>query len=144
MLKGLDGNKMGKSFNNDIKISDSEEITEKKIKTGITDRNRIRKDDKGNPLNCEVIFDYWKIFGSDDEVQEISCACKNASIGCAECKKRLAAKINSELRVMRQKRISLENNTNLIKDIIVESSKKASIKAQQTLEGVERAVRMFR
>lgn len=144
MLKGLDGNKMGKSFNNDIKISDSEEITEKKIKTGITDRNRIRKDDKGNPLNCEVIFDYWKIFGLDDEVQEISCACKNASIGCAECKKRLAAKINSELRVMRQKRISLENNTNLIKDIIVESSKKASIKAQQTLEGVERAVRMFR
>ena len=61
LLKGLDGNKMGKSFHNDIKISDTDEITTKKIKTGITDRNRIRKDDKGNPDNCEVIFDYWNL-----------------------------------------------------------------------------------
>ena len=110
LLKGLDGNKMGKSFNNDIKISDDEATTEKKIKTAITDRNRIKKDDKGNPDNCEVVFDYWKVFANKEETDEICSACKNATIGCAECKKRLASKINEALKPMRQKRIELTNN----------------------------------
>ncbi|MBR2068449.1 MAG: tryptophan--tRNA ligase [Candidatus Gastranaerophilales bacterium] len=144
LLKGLDGNKMGKSFNNDIKISDNEEITEKKIKTGITDRNRIKKDDKGNPLNCEVIFDYWKIFGSENEVSEICEGCKSASIGCMECKKRLAAKVNETLKPMRDKRIELENNIKLVDDIIHEGSKKAQIKACEVLEGAIDVVKMFK
>lgn len=144
LLKGLDGNKMGKSFNNDIKISDSAEITEKKIKTGITDRNRIRKDDKGNPDNCEVIFDYWKIFASADDVSEICSACKSASIGCAECKKRLAQKINENLCELREKRMALENNRALVKEILYSGSKKAQIKAKETLDGVVEVVKMYK
>lgn len=143
LLKGLDGNKMGKSFNNDIKISDSEEVTQNKIKTGITDRNRIRKDDKGNPDNCEVIFDYWKIFASKEEVSEICTACKSASIGCAECKKRLALKVNETLALMREKRISFENQKDYVKDVISDGSKKARIKAKTVLEGVADAVKMY-
>ena len=62
LMKGVDGQKMGKSFHNDIKISDDEETTTKKIMSGITDRSRLRKDDPGHPDECEVIYDYWKIF----------------------------------------------------------------------------------
>ena len=131
LLKGLDGNKMGKSFNNDIKISDNSEITEKKIKTGITDRNRIRKDDKGNPDNCEVIYDYWKIFSDDEEQKEICEACKCASIGCAECKKRLAKKINSSLAQIRD-------------DILHQGSKKAQVKAQEVLDGAVEVIKMYK
>ena len=144
LMKGLDGNKMGKSFNNDIKISDSEEITAKKIKSGITDRNRIRKDDKGNPLNCEVIFDYWKIFASEDEVSEICEGCKNASIGCAECKKRLAQKVNEMFAPIREKRAKYENNDSLLKEIIYDGSKKASKKASEVLDGAVQAIKMYR
>ena len=36
LICGLDGNKMGKSFNNDIKISDTAEVTSKKIMSAIT------------------------------------------------------------------------------------------------------------
>ena len=43
MLKGVDGQKMGKSFHNDIKISDDEETTAKTIMKSITDRSRARK-----------------------------------------------------------------------------------------------------
>lgn len=144
LMKGLDGNKMGKSFNNDIKISDDEETTLKKIRTGITDRNRIRKDDKGDPSNCEVIYDYWKIFGTNEEVEEICEGCKNATIGCMECKKRLAQKVNDYFKPIREKRKELENNDALIKEIIYDGSKKARIKAQETIKGVEEAVRMFK
>lgn len=143
LLKGLDGNKMGKSFNNDIKISDSEEITQKKINTGITDRNRIRKDDKGNPDNCEVIFDYWKIFGSNEEVNQICCDCKNAKIGCAQCKKMLANKVNQTLAPIREKRLELQKDSNYIKDVIIEGSKKAKIEAQIVMNGVLEAVKMY-
>lgn len=144
LLKGLDGNKMGKSFNNDIKISDSAEITEKKIKTGITDRNRIRKDDKGNPDNCEVIYDYWKIFGSVDEVSEINNACRCATIGCAECKKRLACKVNEYFAPIREKRASLAQDENKIKDILYEGSATARKKAKQTLDNVIDVIKMFK
>lgn len=144
LLKGLDGNKMGKSFNNDIKISDSDEITEKKVKTAITDRNRIRKDDKGNPDNCEVVFEYWKIFGRDDEISEISTACKNASIGCAECKKRLAQKINATLAPLREKRNELLKDKGLCHQILTEGSKKAGIKAKEVLDGVVEVVKMYK
>ena len=51
---------MGKSFQNDIKISDDDVTTSKKIMQCITDRSRARKDDPGHPDECEVIFDYYK------------------------------------------------------------------------------------
>ena len=65
--------------------------------SAVTDPNRIRKDDKGNPDNCEVIYKYWEIFGSEAEIENIGNACKEALMGCAECKRKLAEKINSEL-----------------------------------------------
>ena len=144
LLKGLDGNKMGKSFNNDIKISDTDEITEKKIKTGITDRNRIRKDDKGDPNNCEVIYDYWKIFGTKEEVGEIDSACRCATIGCAECKKRLACKVNEYFAPIREKRAELAKDENKIKDILFEGSKHAREKAKPILDGVVEVIKMFK
>ncbi len=144
LLKGLDGNKMGKSFNNDIKISDTPETTEKKFKSAITDRNRIRRDDKGNPDNCEVVFDYWKLFGSTDEQKEICEGCKMASIGCAECKKKLTAKINEYMAPIREKRQDLEKHPDYLKNIIYEGSKKAQVKAKEVLSKVEDAIKMYK
>ena len=144
LLKGLDGNKMGKSFNNDIKLADTAEITQKKIMSGITDRNRIRKDDKGNPDNCEVIYDYWKIFGTEEELKCICDGCTSASMGCAECKRKLASKINENLAPLREKRIELENNISKVHEILSEGSKKAQIKAQEVLDGAIEVIKMYK
>ena len=81
LICGLDGNKMGKSYNNDIKISDTDEVTAKKIMTAITDRSRLRKDDLGHPDECEVAFKYWKIFGSEEELSVIKSECEQGFIG---------------------------------------------------------------
>ncbi len=144
LLCGLDGNKMGKSFNNDIKISDTDEITEKKVKTGITDTNRIRKDDKGNPDNCAVIYKYWQIFGTADETNEICFACKNAQMGCAECKKRLAQKINDKFAPIREKRIKLANNIDYVKDILNTGSNNARKRAKEVLDGAIDVIKMYK
>jgi len=144
LLKGLDGNKMGKSFNNDIKLADTAEITQKKIMSGITDRNRIRKDDKGNPDNCEVIYDYWKIFGNKEDLEMVCDGCKNAIMGCAECKRKLASKINEQLAPLREKRVEFESDLSKVNDILYEGSKKAQIKAQEVLEGAVEVVKMYK
>ena len=104
LICGLDGNKMGKSFNNDIKISDTPEVTSKKVMTAITDRSRLRKDDPGHPDECEVAFKYWKIFGNNDEIETVKCECEKGLRGCAQCKRQLGDKINSQLSEIREKR----------------------------------------
>ena len=121
---------MGKSFNNDIKISDSEDVTEKKIKTGVTDRTRLRKDDKGHPDLCEVIYPYCKLFGLDVKEQ-----CENGILSCSECKSNLATKINYEFDVIRDKRDCI--NRDEVFSIIEDGIYRARQKAQKTIKDVK-------
>ena len=143
LMKGVDGNKMGKSFNNDIKISDDEKTTEKKIMSAITDRSRLRRDDPGHPEDCEVVYDYWKIFADKAKVEEIDGLCRMGQIGCAQCKRELAQKVNEMLAPIRAKRKELESNPKLVKEILLEGSNKAQKEAQIILNKVKEVVRMY-
>ena len=67
-IKGLDGNeKMGKSLGNAIYLSDSEDEITKKVMSAVTDPNRIKKDDLGNPDVCMVAY-YHNLFSTKDAV----------------------------------------------------------------------------
>lgn len=143
LICGLDGNKMGKSFHNDIKISDTEEVTAKKIMTAITDRSRMRKTDLGHPDECEVAFKYWKIFGSEDQVATVKCECEKGERGCADCKRQLGAVINERLSEIREKRVYYETHIDEVKDILSEGSKKARKRAGEVLATVRDLVRMY-
>ncbi|HID40393.1 MAG TPA: tryptophan--tRNA ligase, partial [Calditrichaeota bacterium] len=48
-LPGLDGRKMGKSNNNFILLSDPEEEIRKKVRTAVTDPQKVRRNDPGHP-----------------------------------------------------------------------------------------------
>lgn len=144
LICGLDGNKMGKSFNNDIKISDSEDVTTKKIMTAITDTNRIRKDDLGNPENCLVAFKYWKFFGNPEEIALTDKECRAAERGCAQCKRELARVINERLAPIREKRRYYEEHPELVKEIIANGSKKARCKIQEVVGEVREIIGMYK
>ena len=143
LICGLDGNKMGKSFNNDIKISDTAEITAKKVMSAITDRSRMRKDDPGHPDDCEVAFKYWKIFGSNDEINTVKEECEKGLRGCADCKRQLGAKINERMAEIREKRKYYEQNPKLVIDILNLGADKARKEAQQILKEVINLVKMY-
>ena len=143
LLCGLDGNKMGKSFNNDIKISDTNDITAKKVMTAITDRSRLRRDDIGHPDECEVAFKYWKIFADEVEIEKIASECKAGVRGCADCKRQLGVKINEKMSQIRERRKYYEENPSLVKKIIKEGSERARAEAQKTLSEVRKLVRMY-
>ena len=74
-LTGLDGNaKMSKSLGNTILLSDDPEIVKSKLKKAVTDTNKIRKGDPGNPDIC-LVFSYHKKFNSSQS-EEIEKGCQ--------------------------------------------------------------------
>ena len=143
LICGLDGNKMGKSFQNDIKISDTEEVTAKRIMSAITDRSRMRKDDPGHPDECQVAFKYWEIFGDKSQVDTVRCECEKGLRGCADCKRQLGALINEKFAPIREKRRYYEAHPQEVEEIIRESSKKARTEAQKVLSQVREIIGMY-
>ena len=139
-IKGLDGNdKMGKSLGNAIYLSDSEEEINKKVMSAVTDPNRIKKDDKGNPDVCMVYY-YHKLFSSEDETNIICKECKAGIRGCVGCKKQLAQNISDTLKPIREKRAYYEAHTEEVDRILIEGTKKAQATAKETMKKVKKAM----
>ena len=140
LLIGVDGQKMGKSYQNDIKISDSEEVTAKKLMQCITDRSRVRKDDLGHPDKCEVAFKYYQAFADEQTVKQVECECKAGQRGCADCKRQLGKIINDKFAPIRAKRMEYEKDTSKVYDIINDGCRKAACEAEKVLAKVRDAV----
>lgn len=139
-IKGLDGNnKMGKSLGNAIYLSDSEEEITKKVMGAVTDPNRIKKDDLGNPDICMVAY-YHNLFTPKEDVKTVCEECKAGKRGCVACKKQLAHNIIEELRPIREKRAYYEAHPEEIDRILKEGTEKARTVAKQTMEKVKDAM----
>ena len=143
LICGLDGNKMSKSYNNDIKISDSAETTAKKLMTAITDRSRIHKDDPGHPDDCEVAFKYWKVFGDEAHINTVRKECEQGIRGCANCKRELGVCVNEALKDVRERRSYYEAHTDEVRDIIIAGSEKTRKEAQKVLTEVRNIIGMY-
>jgi tryptophanyl-tRNA synthetase len=139
-IKGLDGNeKMGKSLGNAIYLSDSEEEVNKKVMSAVTDPNRIKKDDLGNPDVCMVNY-YHKLFSTEEECKNICEECKKGLRGCVACKKQLAKNINNELEPIRIKRKYYEEHPEEVDKILQEGTEKARNVAKETMRKVRKAM----
>lgn len=134
-MPGLDGQKMSKSYNNTISLREEPSEVEKKIRTMRTDTNRVRRDDPGNPDVCPV----WQLHEvySNDEVKEwVQTGCRNAGIGCIECKGPVIDAVKAELIPIQERAEHYDNNPDLVKSIIQEGSEKAREAARDTMEDV--------
>ena len=141
-IKGLDGNeKMGKSLGNAIYLSDSPEEITKKVMSAVTDPNRIRKDDKGNPDVCMVAY-YHNLFTSKENCTKVCEECKAGARGCVACKKELANNIIEFLKPMREKRKYYEERPELVDELLINGTKKARETAKETMKKVKKAMRL--
>lgn len=138
---GIDGRKMSKSLNNDIKIIDSEEITKKKVLQMITDPKKIKRTDKGEPNDCQVAYKHYEIFADKQTLSIVQDECRNAKIGCVDCKTRLAKIMNESLLKVRDKRESLKADKDIL-EILNEGNKKARRVTKQTLEKVREVMKL--
>ena len=141
-IKGLDGNeKMGKSLGNAIYLSDTEEEITKKVMSAVTDPNRIKKDDLGNPDICMVAY-YHNLFTNSEDVKTVCEECKAGKRGCVACKKQLAKNIIEYLRPIREKRKYYEDNIELVDKILKEGTEKARNTAKETMRKVKNAMKL--
>ena len=141
-IKGLDGNeKMGKSLGNAIYLSDTEEEITKKVMSAVTDPNRIKKDDLGNPDICMVAY-YHNLFTDSEDVKKICEECRAGKRGCVACKKQLAKNIIEYLRPIREKRKYYEENIELVDEILKEGTEKARKTARETIKKVKSAMKL--
>ena len=140
-VPGTDGKRMSKSLGNTISISDSPEKIEEKVKTMITDTQKIRLNDPGHPDIC-VVFTYQEIF-NPQKTEEIFAGCKSGKLGCVECKEKLAQALINKFESFREKRKYYEKNPKIIKEIVMEGSKVARQTAKQTLDEAKKAMNLY-
>jgi len=134
-LPGLDGAKMSKSVGNTILMSDDADVIRKKVRSAITDPQKIRMGDPGHPDVCTV-FTYHKKF-NPDEVPEIEQECKKGTLGCVACKDNLSSKLVTYLEPIQDRRKQLEEDKKYVRDVIFYGNERASKEAKMTMEFVQ-------
>lgn len=140
-ILGTDRRKMSKSYNNAIYLGDSPENIRKIVATMITDPQRARKSDPGNPDVCNV-FEFHKIYSDPDTQKRIDKECRSAQIGCVECKKIMAENLINALEPIREKRAYYLQKPELVEEIINTGSDKARAVALRTMEEVRAAIKL--
>ena len=140
-LPGLDGRKMSKSYGNSIFLKEDIDSLKEKIFSMLTDTNRKRLKDPGDPEECNL-FPHLKVLDPEADYSEIIHGCKNALRGCTDCKKLLFEKMVNLLEPIQNKRRELERDSSIM-DILNEGTKKARINAQQTMEEVREKINLF-
>ena len=139
-LLGTDGRKMSKSYDNCIYLSDADKVVYNKVKSFITDPQRIKLDDAGHPDICSV-FDYYKVF-IPEEAKDIARRCSVGECGCVDCKKRLADYVLKLLEPIHEKRKELESRPGRIDEILEEGNKKARKAAARMISKIKEAMKM--
>lgn len=140
-LLGLDRRKMSKSYHNAIFLSDPDEEIDIKVGQMITDPQRARKTDPGDPGVCNV-FTFHQMYTEPETVKRIDGECRKAEIGCVDCKKIMASSLKKGLAPIREKRRELESNLKKVEDIIVAGNKRAETLAKETMAEVREAMKI--
>ena len=138
---GLDGRKMSKSYFNTLNLNETQTSFEQKFMKMKTDPNRIKRTDLGNPSECSV-FTYYDFF-APNEKDNIEKSCKEASIGCVDCKKNLLLKMNHTLNEFRENKHRNLNNPKEIHDIIQHGTEQAKKVASKTLNKVKEVIGLY-
>ncbi len=136
LVIGLDGKeKMSKQAGNDIEIALSPEKTLERIMTAVTDPARRYRGDPGHPEICNI-FRLHQYFDKPDS-DNIAEQCRLAKIGCVDCKKLLAERINSALEPFRERRAALAAEPQYIADVLADGAQRARAIASETLREVK-------
>ena len=139
---GIDGKaKMSKSLNNHIELAATPEETTTRVREMVTDPARMKRTDPGNPDVCNV-YSMHKIFSPLEEVEMVNVECRRAGIGCVDCKKRLAANLNTHLEPFRAKRAELAACPEDVEAVLHDGARRARGIARQTIQEVREAIQL--
>ena len=141
VLPGISGmQKMSKSLDNAILLSDSAETVTKRVRMMYTDPNRLRATDPGTVENNPV-FIYHDAFNPDTaEVDDLKERYRAGKVGDVEVKTKLAKAVNDFLEPMRERRAHFESRPSLVDEIIADGNRRTRNVAVETMRQVRDAM----
>jgi tryptophanyl-tRNA synthetase len=144
-IMGLDGeNKMSKSLGNTIGLLDPPKEIWKKLAPAKTDLRRQRRTDPGVPDDCNIFTSYHQYFSSSGDLEWVKQGCTTASIGCLECKKKLAENMEKVLEPIRKKAEDLRTHPDHVHDVLTEGARRAKEMAEPVMGEVLSAMGLKR
>lgn len=138
LLPGIDKRKMSKSYNNSIELRETAASLKDKIQQMITDPQRVRRNDPGDPEVCAV-YAYHKIYTAD-RLDEIASGCRSAGIGCRDCKNILFERLNNMLEPIRSRRAEIEARPGYIAEVLSSGEDRAHAVAGATMQTIRKAM----
>ena len=141
VLPGIDGRKMSKSYGNTIPFGAPPEEVAAQIRMMTTDPKRIKKTDPGDPDVC-IVYQFQKVFNTE-EVADIEAKCRAGEIGCVQCKKCLAEKMNCMLAGIHAKRKELEQKPGYIKEVLEYGDQRARVEAEKNMAEIKAAMNVL-
>lgn len=140
-ILGIDRRKMSKSYNNAIYLSDTHDEISSKVSRMLTDPQRAKKTDPGDPDVCNV-YEFHKLYSTGDIIERINTECRTADIGCVECKRLMAEHLINAMEPVRKKREFYKQRPDLVEQIILDGCNRARQVALQTMSEVREAVKL--
>jgi tryptophanyl-tRNA synthetase len=138
-ILGVDGqNKMSKTLDNYIGILEDKETMWEKLRTAVTDVNRVRRKDPGDPAICNI-YTIHRAFSENELLLEMAEGCRTAGIGCIDCKKKLFENLYGELAPIRERALALASDNTYVMDVLKRGAAACSITAKQTMVEVKEA-----
>lgn len=139
-IPGLDGlNKMSKSRNNTINITDSPAVVWDKLRPAVTDPARKRRTDPGDPHKCPIGHLHFAM-SPRDRIDYITWGCTTAGIGCIDCKKLLAESINTTLGPIQERHATLSADPERVRRVLRNGADRARKIAADTMDEVRTAM----
>ncbi|HEY4732535.1 MAG TPA: tryptophan--tRNA ligase [Gammaproteobacteria bacterium] len=138
-MPGLDGQKMSKSYGNTIGLREEPKAVEQKLRKMPTDPARVRRADPGDPDKCPV-WPFHRIYSTVAIQAWVMEGCRNAGIGCIECKQPVIDAVLVEQAPIRERAVEFVKNPNLVRNIIAKGCEEAQEVARETMIEVRQAM----
>jgi tryptophanyl-tRNA synthetase len=137
VVPGLDGQKMSKSYGNNIDIFGDEKETRKRVMSIVTDSTPV---EAPKDPDKSTIVQLYSLFASKAEVENIRERFKKGGTGYGDFKKELFEKLWVYFAPMRKRREEIERDKSYIDNVLARGAKRANEIADQVMARVRKAV----
>src|SRR5436309_14437397 len=137
VVPGLDGQKMSKSYGNNIDIFGEEKETRKRVMSIVTDSTPV---EAPKDATKSTIFQLYSLFASKNEIESMRERFKKGGTGYGDFKKELFEKLWEYFSPMRKRRKEILADKLYIDNVLVRGAKRANEIADDVMSRVRAAV----
>ena len=137
VVPGLDGQKMSKSYGNNIDIFGDEKETRKRVMSIVTDSTPVET--PKDPAKS-TIFQLYSLFASKNEIASMRERFKKGGTGYGDFKKELFEKLWEYFSTMRKRREQILADKSYVDNVLVRGAKRANEVADDVMTRVRAAV----